>query len=160
MPELTTRVKAGLRLALFQPDIAPNVGAIIRTCACLGVPLDVIEPCGFPFSLHIVRRQTMDYGDKADITRHDSWDRFQTGRSGRLIAMTTMGSVPLWSFDFRSGDTLLMGQESAGLPDYVHRIADARVCIPMAEGTRSLNIAMAAGIAVAEALRQQRVTAL
>ena len=145
-----------IRLALYQPDIAPNVGAIIRTCACLGVPLDVIEPCGFPFSLRAVRRQVMDYGDRADITRHDSWDRFQAGRRGRLVAMTTRGSVPIWDFSFSAGDTLLMGRESAGLPDAVHAAADAGVAIPMAEGTRSLNIAIASGIAVAEAQRQLR----
>lgn len=145
----------GIRLALFQPDIAPNVGAIIRLAACMGVPLDIIEPCGFPFSLHKVRRQVMDYGDKADITRHDSWERFQASRdSGRLVAMTTHGATPLWDFAFQPGDTLLMGRESAGLPEEVHRVADARVVIPMADGTRSLNIAIAAGIGVAEGIRQ------
>ena len=145
-----------LRLALFQPDIAPNVGAIIRTCACLGVPLDVIEPCGFAFSLHAVRRQVMDYGDKAEIARHDSWEAFQGDLSGRLVAMTTHGADGLWDFQFRPGDVLLMGRESAGLPDAIHTAADARVFIPMAVGTRSLNIAVAAGIAMAEALRQVR----
>ena len=147
----------GIRLALFQPDIAPNVGAIIRLTACMGVPLDIIEPCGFPFSLHKVRRQVMDYGDKADITRHDSWARFQSDRgAGRLLAMTTHGATCLWDFNFRPGDTLLMGRESAGLPEDVHAMADGRLVIPMAEGTRSLNIAIAAGIAVAEASRQLR----
>ncbi|MEM7190022.1 MAG: tRNA (cytidine(34)-2'-O)-methyltransferase [Pseudomonadota bacterium] len=154
MTQLSPAANGEIRLALFQPDIAPNVGAIIRTCACLSVPLDVIEPCGFPFSLHAVRRQAMDYGDRADITRHDSWDRFQDGRAGRLVAMTTHGSVPLWDFTFETGDILLMGRESAGLPDEVHRAADARVAIPMAAGTRSLNIAVAAGIVMAEGLRQ------
>ena len=143
-----------VRLALYQPDIAPNVGSIIRTGACLGVPLDVIEPCGFAFSLHAVRRQVMDYGDRAEITRHDSWEAFQAARSGRLIAMTTKGAVPLWDFAFRPGDVLLMGRESSGLPEEVHAAADARVVIPMAAGTRSLNIAVASGIVMAEALRQ------
>ncbi len=145
-----------IRIALYQPDIAPNVGAVIRTGACLGVPIDVIEPCGFAFSLHAVRRQVMDYGDRADVLRHDSWDRFQETRTGRLVAMTTHGATPLWQFAFEPGDTLLMGRESAGLPADVHQAADARVAIPMAEGTRSLNIAVAAGIAMAEALRQLR----
>ena len=144
----------GIRLALFCPDIAPNVGAVIRTGACLGVPVDVIEPCGFPFSLHAVRRQVMDYGDRAELVRHDSWARFHQGHTGRLVAMTTKGATGLWEFAFRPGDTILMGRESAGLPDEVHAAADARVVIPMAEGTRSLNIAVAAGIAMAEALRQ------
>lgn len=146
----------GIALALFQPDIAPNVGAIIRLGACLEVPVEVIEPCGFAFSLHAVRRQVMDYGDKATVIRHDSWAKFQENRPGRLIAMTTHGATDLWDFAFRPGDTLLMGQESAGLPQEVHQSADARIAIPMAEGTRSLNIAIAAGIAVAEALRQTR----
>lgn len=145
-----------IRCALYQPDIAPNVGAIIRTGACLGVPIDVIEPCGFAFSLHAVRRQVMDYGDKADVVRHSSWERFREGFAGRLVAMTTHAATPLWDFDFAPGDTLLMGQESAGLPADVHATADARLAIPMAEGTRSLNIAVAAGIAMAEAQRQLR----
>lgn len=145
-----------IRLALYQPDIAPNVGAIIRTSACLGVALDVIEPCGFAFSLHAVRRQVMDYGDMADVTRHDSWNAFEVQRQGRLVAMTTRGSVPLWDFAFQPGDVLLMGRETAGLPEEVHSAADARIAIPMAQGTRSLNIAVAAGISVAEAVRQLR----
>lgn len=147
----------GIRIALFQPDIAPNVGAVIRTGACLQIPVDVIAPCGFAFSLHAVRRQVMDYGDKADITHHDDWAAFRAGSAGRrLIAMTTRGSVPLWEFRFQPGDTLLMGRESAGLPEDVHEACTARIAIPMAPGTRSLNIAIAAGIAGAEALRQTR----
>lgn len=148
----------GVRLALYQPDIAPNVGTIIRSCACLGVPLDVIEPCGFAFSLHAVRRQVMDYGDKAEIVRHASWARFQADRpAGRLLALTTHGDAVLWDFAMRPGDILLLGQESAGLPQDIHDRADARLAIPMADGTRSLNIAVAAGIAMAEALRQLRI---
>ena len=145
-----------IRIVLFQPDIAPNVGAIIRLGACLDLPVDVIEPCGFAFSLHAVRRQVMDYGDKADVTRHDSWEKFRSARSGRLVAMTTKGAECLWDFQFRPGDALLMGRESAGLPEDVHAACDARVAIPMAPGTRSLNIAIAAGIAAGEAVRQLR----
>ena len=145
-----------IRIALFQPDIAPNVGSIIRTGACLGVPVDVIEPCGFPFSMHVLRRQVMDYGDRAEVERHSSWERFQKSHSGRLIAMTTKGATGLWDFAFRPGDILLMGRESAGLPEEIHAAADARVVIPMAVGTRSLNIAVATGIAAAEASRQLR----
>ena len=146
-----------IRLALYQPDIAPNVGAVIRLGACMDVPVDVISPCGFAFSLHAVRRQVMDYGDVAEVVHHDSWDRFRQARSaGRLIAMTTGGATPLWDFRFRPGDTILMGQESAGLPESVHAAADARLVIPMAVGTRSLNIAIAAGMAVGEAVRQCR----
>ncbi len=146
---------ARLRLALYQPDIAPNVGAILRLGACLGVPVHVIEPCGFPFSPKSWRRQAMDYADLAELHRHDSWDAFVVERPpGRLVAMTTKGADSLWDFRFEPGDTLLMGRESAGLPDAVHRAADARLLIPLQPGARSLNVAMAAAIAVAEAGRQ------
>lgn len=137
-----------MRLAVFQPDIAPNLGAIVRTCACLGVPVDVIEPCGFPFSVKSYRRAAMDYADLADITRHDDWDAFQASRSGRLVLMTTRGARPLGAFQFQQTDTILMGRESAGVPDFVHDAADARVVIPTAPGTRSLNISVSAGIAI------------
>ena len=146
-----------LRLALYQPDIAPNVGSVIRTAACLDLALDIIEPCGFPFSLRAVRRQVMDYGDKADITRHDSWQAFEAARQGRLIALTTKSDRVLWDFVFRPGDVLLLGQESSGLPDHVHAVADSRLSVPMAPGTRSLNIGVAAAISGAEALRQMRL---
>lgn len=123
----------------------------------MAVPVDVISPCGFPFSLHAMRRQVMDYGDIAEVVHHDSWERFQADRPrGRLVAMTTKAAEPLWRFRFAPGDTILMGQESAGLPDEVHAVADARLVIPMAPGTRSLNIAIAAGMAVGEAVRQGR----
>lgn len=146
---------ARLRLALYQPDIAPNVGAILRLGACLGVPVHVIEPCGFPFSPHAWRRSAMDYADLAELYRHDSWQSFQAERPpGRLIAMTTKAASSLWDFAFRPGDTILMGRESAGLPDEVHAAADARLLIPMQPEARSLNVAMAAAIAVAEAGRQ------
>ena len=146
---------ARLRLALYQPDIAPNVGAILRLGACLGVPVHVIEPCGFPFSPNAWRRSAMDYADLAELYRHDSWQSFQAERPpGRLIAMTTKAASRLWDFTFRPGDTILMGRESAGLPDEVHAAADARLLIPMQPGARSLNVAMAAAIAVAEAGRQ------
>lgn len=149
--------RIALRLALFQPDIAPNVGAMIRLGACMAVPIDVIGPCGFPFSLHAVRRQVMDYGHHADVRDHDSWDRFRADtRPARIVAMTTQGATPLWDFAFQRGDIILMGQESAGLPDAVHRAADARIVIPMAPPARSLNIATAAAMAVGEAVRQLR----
>jgi len=144
-----------IRLALYQPDIAPNVGAVLRLGACLGVPVHVIEPCGFPFSPHAWRRSAMDYADLAELHRHDSWEAFMVERPpGRLVAMTTKGASSLWNFTFLPRDTLLMGRESAGLPDEVHAAAEARLLIPMQEGARSLNVAMAAAIAVAEAGRQ------
>jgi tRNA (cytidine/uridine-2'-O-)-methyltransferase len=158
LQKLTTirkRDDAVCRLALFQPDIAPNVGAILRLGACLGVPVHVIEPCGFPFSPHAWRRSAMDYADLAELHRHDSWAAFLAERPpGRLVAMTTRGAASLWDFRFAPGDTLLMGRESAGLPDEVHAAAVARLLIPMQPGARSLNVAMTAAIAVAEAGRQ------
>lgn len=148
---------AQIRLALVAPEIPPNVGAVLRLGACLGMPVHVIEPCGFPFSPRGWRRQAMDYADLAEIYRHDSWEAFLTERPpGRLVAMTTQGAVALWDFAFRPGDTLLMGRESGGLPEAVHQAAVARVVIPMEPGARSLNLGMAAAIAAAEAARQVR----
>lgn len=143
-----------VRLALYQPDIAPNVGAAIRLGACLGAPVDVIEPCGFAFSLHAVRRQVMDYAALAEIVRHDSWGAFQAARAGRLVVLTTRAGAAVWDFAFRPGDTLLVGRESAGLPDAVHGAADARLAVPMTAGARSLNVVTAAAIALGEAARQ------
>lgn len=150
-----TERPAPVSLALFEPDLAPNVGAAIRLGACLGVPLDVIEPCGFPFSPRAWRAQALDYEKHAILRRHDDWAAFRAARgAGRVVAMTTKGAVSLHAFAFEPGDTILMGRESAGLPDAVHAAADARLRIPMAPGVRSLNVAIAAAIAVAEALRQ------
>jgi tRNA (cytidine/uridine-2'-O-)-methyltransferase len=147
-----------MRIALFQPDIPPNVGTIIRLGACLGVPIDVIEPCGFPFSDKSLRRAGMDYLDRAAVTRHGSWNRFLAGRdgapAGRLVLLTTKGAVPYTSFAFAAGDTLLFGRESAGVPPEVHETADARLYVPMAAGTRSLNVAVTAAMVLGEALRQ------
>lgn len=146
-----------VRLASYQPDIALNLGAMIRLSACFDVPIDVIEPCGFPFSVKALKRSAMDYADIADISRHDSWQTFLDNKpAGRLILMTTEGATPLWDFEFQAGDTILMGRESAGVPAEVHTAADAAVLIPMTGGVRSLNVAMSAGIAVAEATRQLR----
>jgi len=144
-----------LGLALFEPDMAPNLGAAIRLGACLGVAVHVIEPCGFAFSARAWRRQALDYAALAEIHRHNSWERFQADRPpGRLVALTTAGTAPLWDFSFRAHDMLLLGRESAGLPEAVHALADCRLRIPMVPEARSLNIAIAAAIAVAEALRQ------
>lgn len=146
-----------VRLASFQPDIAQNLGGMIRLSACFGVPIDVIEPCGFPLSVKALRRSAMDYADIADIIRHDSWETYLDHKpEGRIILMTTEGATPLWDFTFQTGDTILMGRESAGAPPAVHYRADAAIIIPMPGGGRSLNVAMSAGIAVAEAVRQLR----
>ena len=144
-----------MRLALHQPDQAGNVGTILRLAACLGVPVDVIEPCGFPWGDKALRRAGMDYAEIANVTRHAGWAEFEARLAGRLILFTTAGAaVRLPDARFEPGDTLLFGSESRGAPEEVHARADLRVRIPQVAGTRSLNLAVAAGIGVAEALRQ------
>jgi tRNA (cytidine/uridine-2'-O-)-methyltransferase len=143
-----------MRIALLEPDQAGNVGTILRLAACLGVPVDIIEPCGFPWSDRALQRAGMDYTEIAQVTRHDCWTSFETRLPGRLVLLTTKATLPLPSASFSPGDTLLMGSESRGAPDDVHVRADLRIRIPQAAATRSLNIAVAAGIALAEALRQ------
>jgi tRNA (cytidine/uridine-2'-O-)-methyltransferase len=143
-----------MRLALYQPDQAGNVGTIIRLAACLGVPLDLIEPMGFPWGDRALKRAGMDYAELANVTRHADWAAFERGLSGRLVLFTTQGAVRLPEARFEAGDVLLFGSESKGVPDEVHLRADLRVRIPQAAGTRSLNLAVAAGIGVAEAVRQ------
>ncbi len=146
-----------MRLALFQPDIPQNVGAMMRLCACLGVPLDIIEPCAFPLNDKSMKRAALDYGPLGTVQRHPSWADFLAAperREGRLVLMTAKGAEPYLRFAFAPGDTLLMGRESAGAPEEVHAAADARLFIPIRPETRSLNIATAAAMALGEALRQ------
>ena len=143
-----------MRLALHQPDQAGNVGTILRLAACLGVPVDVIEPCGFPWGDKALKRAGMDYAEIANVTRHGDWAAFETRLEGRLVLFTTAGAVRLPEARFEAGDVLLFGAESCGVPGEVHERADLRVRIPQMAGTRSLNLAVAAGIGVAEALRQ------
>jgi tRNA (cytidine/uridine-2'-O-)-methyltransferase len=146
-----------MRLALFQPDIPQNLGSSIRLAACLGVAVDVIEPCGFPLSDKAVRRTAMDYGDSVDLTRHSSWAAFLAAperQAGRLVLFTTKAAVPHLTFPFKAGDTLLFGRESAGVPQEVHAAAQARLFIPIRPPARSLNVVAAAAIALAEGLRR------
>jgi tRNA (cytidine/uridine-2'-O-)-methyltransferase len=144
-----------MRLALYQPDIPQNLGAFIRLAACLGTPLDVIEPCGFPVDDRRIRRAAMDYVDLARIRRHASWEAFRRDRlPGRLVLLTTTGADRLTDALFRPDDILLLGRESAGAPAEVHEAADLRVRVPMQEGARSLNVALAAAMVLSEALRQ------
>ena len=145
---------ADVRLALFEPDIPQNTGAILRLGACLGVAVDIIEPCGFMLDDRRLRRAGMDYLDRVAMSRHASWEAFHRGPAGRLVLLTTRGEDRLPGFRFRNGDTILLGRESAGVPETVHDAADARVVIPMTEGARSLNVALAAALALGEALRQ------
>lgn len=143
-----------MRLALYQPDQAGNVGTILRLAACLGVPVDLIEPMGFPWGDKALKRAGMDYAELANVTRHADWEAFEARLPGRLVLFTTAALVRLPEARFEPGDTLLFGSESRGAPAAVHQRADLRVRIPQAEGTRSLNLAVAAGIGLAEALRQ------
>ena len=143
-----------MRLALYQPDIPQNTGTILRLAACLDVPLDVIEPCGFVWSDNRLRRAGMDYADRARLRRHDSWEAFRAAVPGRLVLLTTAGATDFIAFPFESDDILLFGRESAGVPDAVHQAAAARLRIPMAAGVRSLNVAVAAAMVLGEALRQ------
>ena len=144
-----------MRLALYQPEIPQNTGTLLRLAACLGVPVDVIEPCGFVFRDRGFRRAALDYLDHVDLTRHASWEAFLAARTpGRLVLLTTGAETAYTRFAYRPDDTLLLGRESAGAPRAVHDAADARVVIPMAAGARSLNVAVAGAMALGEALRQ------
>jgi len=144
-----------LDLVLFEPDIPQNAGAMLRLAACLNLGAHIIEPCGFHFGEKRMRRAGMDYLDQIDLKRHDSWDAYQAARNpGRLIVMTTKGDTVYTKFAFKPGDALLMGRESAGVPDHVHAAADARLLIPLARGMRSINVAQAAAMVAGEALRQ------
>jgi len=146
-----------MRLALHQPDQAGNVGTILRLAACLGAPVDVIEPCGFPWGDRALKRAGMDYAEIANVTRHEGWEVFRSSLGGRLVLLTTAGDVRIDAARFEPGDVLMLGSESRGVPGEVHDAAALRVRIPQSPGTRSLNIAVAAGIALAEALRQTRL---
>ena len=144
-----------MRLALFEPDIPQNLGACIRLSACLGVPLDLIEPCGFPVDDRRMRRAAMDYYDRATVVRHASWAAFGRDRAaGRLVLLTTLGAATFPDVAFRPDDILLVGRESAGVPAEVHEAAGLRLRIPLQPGVRSLNVALAAAMVVGEALRQ------
>lgn len=141
-------------LALFEPDIPQNTGTLLRLAACLAVPVSVIEPCGFALSDRRMRRAGMDYLDNLDLTRHDSWEDFLAQSTGRLVLLTTRATTAYTRFDYRADDTLLLGCESAGVPDSVHNAVDARITIPMAPGMRSLNVAVAGAMVLGEALRR------
>jgi tRNA (cytidine/uridine-2'-O-)-methyltransferase len=143
-----------MRIALYEPDQAGNVGTILRLAACLGVAVDIIEPCGFPFSDRALKRAGMDYAELAAVTRHSGWSAFERGMAGRLVLLTTAASERIDRAAFHPDDVLLFGSESRGAPEQVHERAGLRVRIPQVAGTRSLNIAVAGGIALAEALRQ------
>ncbi|CAM3264873.1 MULTISPECIES: tRNA (cytidine(34)-2'-O)-methyltransferase [Sphingomonas] len=143
-----------MRLALHEPDIAGNVGTLIRTATCFGVAVDLIEPMGFPYSDRALARSAMDYAAMAEVVRHADWDAFRAATRGRIVLATTLGAIPLPEMAFRPDDVILLGSEGAGVPEAVHDAADIRVRVPMREGVRSLNVAITGGILLAEARRQ------
>lgn len=146
-----------IRIALYQPDIAQNTGTILRLAACLGLAVDIIEPAGFPVSDKSFRRSGMDYLDHVAWRRHDDMTAFDSWRrkdGRRLVLMTTQGALPYADFVFQPGDVLMAGRESAGVPETVHAVADARILVPMRPGLRSLNVAVATAMVTGEALRQ------
>ncbi len=148
------------RLAIYQPDIPQNTGTMLRLAACLGVPVEIIEPASFDVSDRNLRRSGMDYLSHASITRHISWRAFEAwrreaeGPKGRLVLATTKGAIPYADFAFAASDIILVGRESAGVPEEVHASADARIIVPMRPGLRSLNVAVTAAMILGEALRQ------
>jgi tRNA (cytidine/uridine-2'-O-)-methyltransferase len=142
-----------MRLALFQPDQAGNVGTLIRTTAALGVALDIIEPCGFTFSMAAIRRAAMDYTALADVTRHADWAAFVAATPGRLVLLTTQAVQAHTAVAWRADDVLIVGRESLGAADFVHKAAAVHARIPLRPPARSLNVAVAAAIALGEAIR-------
>lgn len=145
-----------MRLALFQPDIPQNAGTLMRLGACLGVAIDIIEPCGFVLSDRRLRRAGLDYLPRAQVSRHESWEAFYAARplDVRLVLLTTHGTTPYHRFAFEPADIILVGRETAGVPETVHRAATARLVVPMQPDRRSLNVAIAAAMVLGEALRQ------
>jgi tRNA (cytidine/uridine-2'-O-)-methyltransferase len=146
-----------MRIALYEPDIPQNTGTILRTCACLGLEAHIIEPAGFPVTDRAFRRAGMDYLDQVAITRHGSFAAFEDWRTRErlaLVLLTTGAERCYLDHAFRDDQVLLFGRESAGVPDAVHKAADARLQIPMRAGMRSLNIAVAVAMVAGEALRQ------
>ena len=146
---------SGPKIALYEPDIPQNTAAIIRTCACLGTKLEIIEPCGFLLSDKRFKRVVMDYMDLDQIEFYQSSEKFfEKKQNQRIVLMTTKGSISYTEFKFKSDDTILFGRESAGVPEKVHKLIKDRLKIPMNDKVRSLNIASSVAIVLAESLRQ------
>ncbi len=143
-----------MRLVLIEPDIPQNTGAVLRLGACMGVAVDIVEPCGFLLDDKRLRRAGMDYLEAVEMVRHRSWQTYRAAAAGRLLLLTTRGDTRYADFAFRPDDNILLGRESAGVPEGVHAESDARLLIPMRTGIRSLNVAMAAAMVLSEALRQ------
>ena len=143
-----------MHVTLYQPEIAGNLGAIMRSCACFGVGLTVIEPCGFPLGDKRLRRAAMDYAVPGGLQTARDWKSYTSQPSGRQVLLTTKGATPLSEFKFANDDTLLFGAEGSGVPEFVHESVDARVVIPMIDGARSLNLSNSVAVTLFEALRQ------
>jgi tRNA (cytidine/uridine-2'-O-)-methyltransferase len=144
-----------MRLALFEPDIPQNAGTLMRLCACLKVPMDIIEPCGFLLSDKTLKRAGMDYIDHLDLTRHLDWESFKKVNAGkRLVLLSTKSSGSFLDFKFQTGDVLIAGRESSGVPEHVFQYCTAQVKVPMVAAVRSLNVALASALVLGEALRQ------
>jgi tRNA (cytidine/uridine-2'-O-)-methyltransferase len=147
-----------MRIALYQPDIAANAGTIIRLGACMGVAVDIIEPCGFPFGAAAMRRAGLDYLPRATVIRHAGWKAFRSCVPGRVILATTRAEASYTQWRYQADDTLLLGSETAGVPPEVASAANGAVKIPMETGMRSLNVAVSAAMILGEMLRQTRWT--
>ncbi|MEJ0028259.1 MAG: tRNA (cytidine(34)-2'-O)-methyltransferase [Rhizomicrobium sp.] len=144
-----------MRLVLFEPDIPQNAGSLLRLGACLGIAVDIVEPCGFVLGEARMRRAGMDYLEQADMVRHASWATYLAQhKTGRIVLLTSKGALPYTDFAFAADDSILLGRESAGVPDFVHDRADARLRIPMKSGLRSINVAQAGAMVLGEAMRQ------
>lgn len=141
-------------LALFQPDIHQNVGTVLRMGACLSVPIHIVMPCGFPWDLKKLKRSGMDYLEKVELEKHESWEVLRKKQMGRIILLSTKARQSYIDVDYRATDILLLGQESAGVPQRIADESDVVVKIPMMEGVRSLNVAIAGAMVLSEALRQ------
>ena len=147
----------GPKIALFEPDIPQNTAAIIRTCACLGAKLEIIEPCGFLISDRRFKRVVMDYMDEKDINFYKSADIFfKSKKNQRIILMTTKASISYTNFKFEKNDTILFGRESAGVPEEIHKLLNNKLKIPMENNKRSLNLASSVAIILAECLKQTK----
>ena len=144
-----------MEIALYQPDIPQNTGTLLRLGACMGIRVHIVEPAGFHWSDKSLKRAGLDYAGHVEVVRHASFERFMADRpEGRLVLLTTRAETSYAEFGFQGGDMLLLGRESAGVPDDVHDVADARIAVPMAPGMRSLNVAIAGAMVLGEALRQ------
>ena len=148
-----------MKLVIFQPDIPQNTGAMVRTCSCFDTDIEIIHPSSFPLNDKLLKRAAMDYGSSINITQHDSWEVFKNklDPGKRIILLSTKGKIAYTDFSFKSDDYLMVGRESAGVPENIHNEVDEVLTIPISKSSRSLNVSTAASIALSEALRQLKI---